>query len=241
MSTHTWQKIAGLLAGCAMVVVGTDAVTYAATGNSLILGKINKSGTATTVVNTGRGPVLDLQGGKLYPPLKVNSRKKVANLNADLLDGKDSKDLVPGVTRLGIGSGDITTATPRFYTAKIAPGWYQFTIAGLVTSSTGTDSFVCFMGDKGLLTPGPADTVHGFYAYDQGAFDAGRKGVVGHTAMMKVRPGATLLYGCSVSGTGPITQGQPITFSYRAVPPPTIKTGTPFDVTPREAHRLTAK
>ena len=90
MRKHTFQKIAALLAGCAMVVVGTDAITYAATGHSLILGKINKAGTTTSVVNIGRGPVLNLVGGKPYPPLKVNSKVRVANFNADLNDGLES-------------------------------------------------------------------------------------------------------------------------------------------------------
>lgn len=44
MISGTSRKVAAVLVGCAMVVVGTDVATYAATGQSLILGKINKAG-----------------------------------------------------------------------------------------------------------------------------------------------------------------------------------------------------
>jgi hypothetical protein len=244
MSKGTWKKVAAVLAGCALVVVGTDAVTYSATGHSLILGKINKAGTTTSVVNTGRGPVLNLSGGKLYPPLKVNSKKVVTSFNADLLDGKHASQLAPGVTRLGIGRANITTATSRLYTVKIPAGWYQFTLAGVVSSTTNTDSFVCLMGDLHLLVPEPPadpDYANGYYTYDQGSLDAGRKGVIGETTVMKVRSGATVVYGCMASGVGPLTQGQPITFTYRAVPTPRSKTGTPYDPSPRILQRITAR
>ena len=239
MSNGTWRKVAAVLAGCALVAVGTDAVTYAATGDSLLLGKINKSGTTTTVTNTGRGPVLNLNGGKLYPPLKVNSKKKVVNFNADLLDGKDSKALEPGVTRLTIGSGDLDTVSSHLFTTTIPAGWYQFTLAGVINSSTMTDDFVCLMGDLDLLLAPVPDYAHGYYTYDQGSFDSARRGVVGHTAIQRVRPGSTVVFGCQISGTGPATQAQPITFSYRAVPAPVTKAGTLYDPTPRMMHRLT--
>jgi len=239
---HTFQKIAALLAGCAMVVVGTDAITYAATGHSLILGKINKAGTTTSVVNTGRGPVLNLVGGKPYPPIKVNSNKRVANFNADLIDGLDSKQLVPGVTRLSIGTGDLNLTDGTFFKVALAPGWYQFSLNGLLNSSTDTDGWVCLMGDFNLLSAPANDSAHGFYTYDQGKFDAnGRRGVISNTAMMRVLTGAKVIYGCSGSGTGPISQSQPVTFSYRAVPKPTIKTGAPFDISPRMMHRIAAR
>ena len=194
--------------------------------------------------NAGRGAVLNLIGGKTYPPLKVNSKKKVANLNADLIDGLNSTQLAPGVTRLTIGPGPISTSTTRFYTVKIPAGWYQFTLAGVVSSTTSTDSLTCLMGDLHLLVvqpPAEPDYANGYYTHDQGALDAVRKGVMGETAIMKVRAGATVVYGCAANGTGPLTQGQPITFTYRAVPAPTIKTGTRYDPTPRVVPRLTAR
>ena len=237
MSNGTWRKVAAVLAGCALVAVGTDAVTYAATGDSLILGKINKSGGTTTVTNTGRGPVLSLNGGKLYPPLKVNSKKKVANFNADLLDGKDSKALEPGITRLWMGAEDLNTADPHLFTTTLPAGWYQFTLAGILNSETSTDSFVCFMGDIDLLLA--ENYAQGYYTYDQGDFDGPRRGVIGHSAIQRVRPGASIVYGCQISGTGPATQAQPISFSARAVPVPVLKKGPAYDVTPRMMHRLT--
>jgi hypothetical protein len=86
-----------------MVLGGT---TYAATGGNFILGKPNSAnqqtslsasptfaGKALQVTNasTGAGATaLGLTVGSGRPPLTVNSGTKVANLNADKLDGIDS-------------------------------------------------------------------------------------------------------------------------------------------------------
>ena len=83
----------------ALLVLGTDYVTFAATGDSLLLGKSNTAAQTTTVTNTGAGAVLTLKSthASSRPPLKVNSAVKVAKLNADLVDGK-------GAAQLGVRS-----------------------------------------------------------------------------------------------------------------------------------------
>ena len=64
-------------------IAGGGAV--AATGGKLILGRSNSAGTTTTL-SAGRGPALSLKSTG-SPALKVNNNRKVANLNADQLDG----------------------------------------------------------------------------------------------------------------------------------------------------------
>ncbi len=74
----------------AVVIAGTGTAV-AANGGSFLLGKKNTATTTTTLSNS-KGTPLSLQGKKSAPPLKVNSTKKVKNLNADKVDGKSSSD-----------------------------------------------------------------------------------------------------------------------------------------------------
>jgi len=108
---------------------------------------------------------------------------------------------------------------------------------GALASTATTDSYTCLIGDLAKLTV----NYTGLYAADQGALDAGRRGVVSASSIHRVLPGATVVYACSASGTGPLVQRLPITFSYRKVSDPTTKVGTPF--TPRAVvrHKLIAR
>jgi hypothetical protein len=76
------------VAAVAVVVLGSGTA-YAANGGNLLLGRSNTATRATTVANSGGVP-LALVARAGYPPLAVNSAKKVTRLNADLLDGLDS-------------------------------------------------------------------------------------------------------------------------------------------------------
>jgi hypothetical protein len=69
---------------------------YAATGGNLILGNANSANKTTSLTNTGSGPALRLatKNGST-PPLAVSSGAKVANLNADMVDGVRSSSLQP--------------------------------------------------------------------------------------------------------------------------------------------------
>jgi hypothetical protein len=77
----------------AILLLGYDIVSYAATGDSLLLGQANKATKATKVKRTTAGPVLELKAKAGSAPLKVNSDTKVAKLNADELDGLDATAL----------------------------------------------------------------------------------------------------------------------------------------------------
>jgi hypothetical protein len=84
--------------------VALGGTTYAATGGNFILGQPNSAGSTTalssgttgpalkvTSTNTGAGATaLGLNVPTGHAPLTVNSGTKVAKLNADKLDGKDS-------------------------------------------------------------------------------------------------------------------------------------------------------
>ena len=84
--------------------VALGGTTYAATGGKFILGQSNTASSkstlsapigdkALTVTNKSTKPgamALGLNVASGHPPFKVNSPTKVANLNADSLDGQDS-------------------------------------------------------------------------------------------------------------------------------------------------------
>lgn len=73
------------------------------------LGHRNVSGAVSTLVKKGAGPALNLQVGS-GPPLKVNSSKKVTNLNADKLDGKHASALVPSKRYMKADTGSRSSA-----------------------------------------------------------------------------------------------------------------------------------
>ena len=113
-------RFASALLGLALVVAlvvgltaGAASVALGANGDSLVLGRANNAATSITALvsdvanpgqaalqvrNSGEGPALELRVGapgsspadKTVAPMRVNSQVKVANLNADTLDGQDS-------------------------------------------------------------------------------------------------------------------------------------------------------
>ena len=81
------------LVGLAVIlalIFGLASTAMSATGNPFILGKENKAGQVSKLINEGAGAALRLEVQDGQPPLRVNSSTKVLNLNADLLDGLDS-------------------------------------------------------------------------------------------------------------------------------------------------------
>jgi hypothetical protein len=102
----------GFVVGVVLTAIGlaaTAAVAGTGVGGVFNLGVINRVDKGTTlsgaapklliIKNTGTGAsavglAITVPTGK--PPLQVNSKARVANLNADLLDGKHATDFVNG-------------------------------------------------------------------------------------------------------------------------------------------------
>ena len=93
--------IFGLGVASALVLAGGTA--YATNGGSLLLGRSNTA-TATTALNNSAGTPLALASAPGLPPLRVNSSAKVANLNADHLDGLDATAFASTAGRTGMGA-----------------------------------------------------------------------------------------------------------------------------------------
>ena len=85
------KTLASALVVALVVIASIDYTASAATGHSFVLGKINKANKVTALKRTTAGPALKLSTtSTAAAPLAVNGRGKVANLNADLIDGLDS-------------------------------------------------------------------------------------------------------------------------------------------------------
>lgn len=88
------KTVLTVLVAAMVLVTCTDYAAFAATGKSFVLGKVNKANRQTTLVRTTAGPALQLSTrSSANPPLVVNGRGRVANLNADTVDGVDSSAL----------------------------------------------------------------------------------------------------------------------------------------------------
>src|SRR6476659_978851 len=104
MLKHFHRPSPALVISVIALFVALGGTTYAATGGNFILGKANTASAQTGLASTNAGRVLSITqkstgtgatalglvvpAGK--PPMTVNSGTKVANLNADRLDGIDS-------------------------------------------------------------------------------------------------------------------------------------------------------
>lgn len=83
-----------VLGAATVLLLAGNTVAYAATGKALLLGKANYANKQTTLARSTSGPALRLTTkAPGSAPLSTNGRGKVANLNADMLDGLDSAAL----------------------------------------------------------------------------------------------------------------------------------------------------
>jgi hypothetical protein len=88
------ERILAVVGASAVLVVGIDAVSYAATGSGLVLGHSNVAKKTTTIKNTGSGTVLNLVTKKSSSaPFTTNAQGQVANLNASRLDGETANQI----------------------------------------------------------------------------------------------------------------------------------------------------
>ncbi|MFZ2014274.1 MAG: hypothetical protein WAV00_10665 [Nocardioides sp.] len=114
----------------AVLIAGTGAV--AATGGKFILGRSNAAGTTSTL-SSGRGPALSLKAKG--PVLEVGNGSKIANLNADKLDGLSSAAFA--LTRGKTGAFDFTGDTYDLDNNGIADAVIAYATCPAGTQMTG--------------------------------------------------------------------------------------------------------
>lgn len=130
----SFKSVAATLTAAALLVIGIDYTTYAATGDSLILGQKNSTHKATQLVRRAAGPALILKSrGSARPSLRVSSTARVPRLNADRLDGLDASRLSSDAVTYVIGRQGQVVPGAGTWSLDIAPGQYQVTFKVLAT------------------------------------------------------------------------------------------------------------
>ena len=155
----SWKGALAAVAAAAVLVGGVDVVTYAATGDSLILGRTNASHRTTELIKRGPGPALSLKTrGNKEPSLRVSSDAKVRRLNADKLDGRHAWQLDTKAVSYRVGEmGDVLPGVGA-WSLKAAPGAYQVTFKVLATPDSAPESvsgMICGVLDLNSLGESP--------------------------------------------------------------------------------------
>lgn len=130
------------------VALGGSA--YAATGGNFILGHANSAGQTTSLKNTGSGAALKLTTNKrTTPPLAVSDNAKIANLNADLLDGLSAGAFQSKIDKIVVGNVSDNTASA----GGVGPWSFHLVCKKLAHSSGGSATFK-------ITGPGTAGGAH---------------------------------------------------------------------------------
>ena len=134
------RTLLAVLAATGLLVASADVATYAATGDSFVLGHVNKAGRTSVLNNTGSGPTLELRGDGA--PLAVASSKRVVHLNADPVDGRDAADLTTRAVRYGV---PFIAATKTFNAdvAGLADGVYLVSYDVVASMTSPGDAIAC--------------------------------------------------------------------------------------------------
>lgn len=144
-----------------ILVLAANTVTIAATGQGFLLGKSNSANTITGLTRTTSGSALKLQtASSTNPPLTVNGKGKVINLNADMIDGFTSTDLRD---RTWVFTSIFTDRPSVNYLLPLPNGSYLITYSASFPGITSA-AVRCFVseqpttGDPGTTTAHEAQT-----------------------------------------------------------------------------------
>jgi len=134
------KTLASALVVALVVIAALDYTASAATGGKFILGHLNKAGKQTVLKRTKSGPALGLTTKSASAaPFTTNATGKVANLNADKLDGVDSVNLG---TRAYASVGGNGTISPKDGTDPV--GGAAFNLSQVSETTHSTAGTYCF-------------------------------------------------------------------------------------------------
>jgi hypothetical protein len=151
------------------LLVATTGTAAAATGGLFTLGKANQETSKASLANSSGTP-LALSARTGYPPLDVNTTKKVHHLNADLLDGVSAQALQRRVTQYCgrqysiskiLASGQVQCVRPTLQTG--------YALGSVISNGDGTASggLTCGRSDD----PGDTAIAVGVATWDGGNHD----------------------------------------------------------------------
>lgn len=135
----------------AVLLVCADYTATAATGQSFLLGKVNRAGTVTTLARTTDGAALKLTTkSDGNAALVTNGHGKVTNLNADRVDGRHASAFAPAAHG-AIAAGEIKNAgtlgaswgvATSYWDGAPTHGYYVITLKGRTFDQTTFAVFV---------------------------------------------------------------------------------------------------
>lgn len=129
------ERLLAVFGAVVLLVVGIDAVSYAATGKAFLLGGTNSASKVTTIKNTGAGAVLSLQTKSTgSAPLVTNGRGLVKNFNAEMVGGMSANQLK------GAALDAFSFAFTRTNAATATVNYSQGTTYPAVVSNAGAQS-----------------------------------------------------------------------------------------------------
>lgn len=89
-----FKTLLTVIGAVTILVLAGNTIALATTGHAFILGQANSAARISKLTRTTSGAALNLTTKKsTNAPFSTNARGKVANLNADMLDGFDSSQL----------------------------------------------------------------------------------------------------------------------------------------------------
>lgn len=189
------KSIVATIAAAGLLVVGIDYVTYAATGDSLLLGRTNKADGTTTIERTDGGSALRLttrSDGEA--PLATNGTGKVVHLNADRVDGKHANALATNAITFKAGNRGQTFSQPGLWSTPVEPGLYAITFDAMLWDLSGPvpANFICGVLDVSTFgTNNQTIYVAASAAYFGGPDgNGGPPAAVSGAATVRIKPGA---------------------------------------------------
>jgi hypothetical protein len=209
LSPRTSLTIVG---GAAVLALAANTVTYAATGDTFILGHSNGASRTTTLTESAPGPALALKSqGNLRPSLTVTSKAQVKNLNASLLGGSTAADLSSNAVTYSAGQAGDPIGTA--YALTLKPGLYQASLLVVADASGAANpAFIqCFVS-----TPTASKVYVGSTAPFSGLYP-----LASSANVVKI-PKAQAIMECASDESG-IVLYQPMTFSLVNIDKQTVK------------------
>lgn len=218
---RTSAKAVSVVAAAGILVIGTDFATLTATGDSLILGHVNKANETTVLKKTGAGPALRLNSAnEASPALAVNNDAKVRHLNADELDGRTATQLASRAVTFKAGKPGAVVNRLRIWDLPVAVGAYQVSFKAVAIPSTGTPQaptqLVCGVADLPTLATGNPFIYTAQVATYIGDFPAIISGAEAVRVRSGQQPGVLCTTSSNTAGTK-FTLFKPVTVSFTKI------------------------
>jgi hypothetical protein len=142
---RSFKTLLTVIGAVTVLVLASNTVALAATGHSFVLGKTNKANKVTVLKRTTAGPALNLRTtSSNAAPLVLNGKGKVANLNADTVDGLHATALQTRSTIYRIpGQTDVSVFELNFQ--GLPPGLYHVSFSIIAKMSAAGATINCLI------------------------------------------------------------------------------------------------